>query len=430
MRSSAVTSAAPMQGPDHVRQLLATRFARQHRRWFAERQQGDPAGPLAWPLTLVLGRPVEQDLIADHARVREWVASWERFGPLPSGVQIEWTERQWPRLGRQRLPERLVLASAQEVAHWVDAGGRWGRACERADRLVAVWPLLRGNAVLGRVFDALADCADDDFDRLMALLVWADANPASGLYLRQLPVPGLDTKWIASRSGVVTELLRATRQAGGDAGDSSDLRALLGLRRVEARMRVRLLCPRLRQRVGGLEDLELPVSQLAGLDIAPRTVLIVENLDTGLALPDIPGVLAVMKLGAAVKLVAQLPWTRRAECLYWGDIDTFGFEILNRARSVLPHVRSVLMDAGTLLDHRSLCVHETAQVSASELPLLTREEHEVFDGLRGDRWGERLRLEQERIPWPTAVQRLLSEVGNTSKPQPETAVVAIRSALP
>ena len=104
----------------------------------------------------------------------------------------------------------------------------------------------------------------------------------------------------------------------------------------------------------------------------------------------------------------------RAECLYWGDIDTFGFEILNRARSVLPHLRSVLMDAGTLLDHRSLCVHETAQVSASELPLLTREEHEVFDGLRGDRWGERLRLEQERIPWPTADQRLLSEVGGTT----------------
>lgn len=398
-----------MQLPDHVRQALATRFARQHRRWFVERRQGDPA----WPLALALGRPVEQDLIADPARVREWVAAWERFGPTSSGVQIEWAERQWPRLGRQRLPERLVLASAEEVAHWVDAGIRWGRACERADRLTAVWPLLSGHAVLGRVFDALADYDDDDFDRLVALLTWVDANPASGLYLRQLPVAGLDTKWIAIRSGVVTELLRATRQAGGDAGVGSDLSALLGLRRVEARIRVRLLCPSLRQRTGGLEDLELPVLQLAGLDIAPRTVLIVENLETGLALPDLPGVLAVMKLGAAVKLVAQLPWMRQAQCLYWGDIDTFGFEILNRARRVLPHVRSVLMDVDTLLGHRSLWVREPAQVSAPEMPLLTRDEHEVFDGLRGDRWGERLRLEQERIPWQTALHRLLSALGST-----------------
>ena len=415
MGSSLVTSAAPMLLPDQVRQALATRFARQHRRWFVERLQGDPA----WPFALALGSPIEQDLIADPARMREWVASWEHFAPKTSGMQIEWAERQWPRLGRQRLPERLVLTCAAAAADWVDAGSRWRQACARADRLVAIWPALSGDAVLGRVFDALADYADDDFDRLVALVMWAGVNPVSGLYLRQLPVPGLDTKWIARRSGVVTELLRVTHRAGpagGGAGDSSDLHALLGLRRVEARLRVRLLCPSLRQRAGGLEDVELPVSQLAGLDIAPRTVLIVENLDTGLALPDMPGVVAVMKLGAAVKLVAQLPWMGRAQCLYWGDIDTFGFEILNRARSVVPHVRSVLMDVDTLLACRSLCVREPAQVSAPELPLLTRDEHEVFDGLRGDRWGERLRLEQERIPWQTAIQRLLTEVGRSPAP--------------
>lgn len=401
-----------MQSPDEVRQALATRFARLHRRWFALRQQPDAA----WPLALTLGRPTEHDLIADHARVREWVVSWERFGSLVPGAQVEWAERQWPRLGRQRVPERLVLASADEVARLVGNSSRWQRACDRASRLTVAWPVLSGHAVLGRVFDALADYDDDDFARLVALLTWVGANPTSGLYLRQLPVAGLDTKWIAGRSAVVTELLRSLRPARCDPGDDSDLHALLGLRRPSARIRVRLLCPALRRCVGGLEDLELPVEQLAKLNIQPRIVLIVENLDTGLALPDMAGVMAVMKLGAAVKLVAQLPWMRQAQCLYWGDIDTFGFEILNRARSVLPHVRSVLMDAGTLLGHRSLCVREPAQVSAPEMPLLTRDEHEVFDGLRGDRWGERLRLEQERIPWQTAIHRLLSEVANTPTP--------------
>ena len=50
--------------------------------------------------------------------------------------------------------------------------------------------------------------------------------------------------------------------------------------------------------------------------IGQRTVLIVENLETGLALPDMPGVVAVMKLGAAGKLVAALPWLAEARCLY------------------------------------------------------------------------------------------------------------------
>jgi len=393
-----------MQSPDDVRQGLATRFARQHRRWFALRPQSDGE----WPLTLSLGRPTEQDFVADPARVRQWVASWEAFGPVPAEVRIEWGDRHWPRLGHQRLPERLLVNSADAVATLVGIGRRWQRACNRAGRLSSFWTALSRHAVLGRVFDALADYADEDFDRLLALLAWADANPASELYLRQLPVAGLDTKWIAARSAVCTELLRSLRPAQGEVCVGSDLHALLGLKRPSPRIRVRLLCPALRQRVGGLADIEAPVAQLAALDIAPRTVVIVENLESGLALTDMVGVVAVMKLGAAVKLVAELPWVTRAHCLYWGDIDTFGFEILNRARGVLPHVQSVLMDSTTLLEHRSLCVSEQTQLVSLELPLLTVEEREAFEGLRNDRWGQRLRLEQERLPWPTVLDRLVA----------------------
>lgn len=397
-----------MQLPDEVGQALATRFARQHRRWFTEAQPCTDG----WPLTLALGRPTEQDFITDPARVREWVASWERFAPLDPGVRIEWGERQWPRLGRQRLPERLVLHSAEEVAILVGAGNRWQRACGRAGRLATVWPVLSNHSVLGRIFDALADYSDDDFDRLLALLTWTDANPSSDLYLRQLPIAGLDTKWIAGRSTVCTELLRSLRLAQGTRCEDHDLHALLGLKRPAPRIRVRLLCPTLRRHVGGLEDFELPVAQLAALDIAPRTVLIVENLDTGLALPDMAGTVAVMRLGAAVKLVAELPWITRADCLYWGDIDTFGFEILHRARCVVPHLRSVLMDSTTFLEYRSLWVNEQTQTTGLELPLLTINEREVFDGLRTNRWGECLRLEQERIPWTMAMNVLFAAAGS------------------
>jgi hypothetical protein len=345
------------------------------------------------------------------------VALWERFDGSHAGVQLEWAERQWPRLGRQRVPERLLLASAEDVARLVGHGKRWQRACERSERLARAWPALLGQAVLGRVFDALADWADDGFDRLVALLTWVSTHPSSGLYLRQLPVAGLDTKWIASRSAVVTELLRSLRAASGNPGDAADLHALLGLRRSEARIRIRLLCPTLRHCVGGLEDLELPVEQLARLGIQPRTVLIVENLETGLALPNMPGVVAVMKLGAAVKLVAGVPWVNTAHCLYWGDIDTFGFEILNRARSVVPQLQSVLMDVQTLLDHQSLCVPEPTQSNTLVLPLLTAQEAEVFEGLRSGRWGARLRLEQERIPWAAALERVRTAINATRAPK-------------
>src|ERR1022692_4377837 len=36
---------------------------------------------------------------------------------------------------------------------------------------------------------------------------------------------------------------------------------------------------------------------------------------------------------------------------YWGDIDTYGFHILDRLRVLFPDVQSLLMDRDTLLEH-------------------------------------------------------------------------------
>jgi hypothetical protein len=43
-----------------------------------------------------------------------------------------------------------------------------------------------------------------------------------------------------------------------------------------------------------------------------------------------------------------------ARILYWGDIDTHGFAILDRLRTGMPHMRSLMMDQATLQAHRSL----------------------------------------------------------------------------
>jgi hypothetical protein len=63
---------------------------------------------------------------------------------------------------------------------------------------------------------------------------------------------------------------------------------------------MRVLCPRLRTRVGGLCDIEAPIAELAALQLAPTISLVVENLNTGVALPDIDGTVAFMRLGLAV----------------------------------------------------------------------------------------------------------------------------------
>ncbi len=389
--------------PEAAAAQLARQFQRSHAAWL-----GQPVAAPRWPLLLPLGQPTEADAAAEPEVVRAWVQAWQSW-PGPGTPQ--WQQRQWPRLGAQRLPQALVLDGPEALADLAGQGARWRRATLRHAWLAQAWPALQAAgshaaATSQRLFDALAGYADDDITRLAALLRWLATNPGSGLYLRQLPVPGLDTKWVEQRRALILDLLRLPgAMAGIDAAASTgtdpgrDLHTWLGLARPPARLRLRILCPRLRQQLGGLGDVETPLPGLARWPLAPQQVLVVENLESGLALPPLPGTVAVLKLGHAVGQLRALPWLAAARLLYWGDIDTHGFAMLDKARQAWPHTESLLMDAATLLAHRSLCGEEPQPYSGPPLALLRGGEREAFDGLVQGRWGVRLRLEQERLPW-------------------------------
>ncbi|WP_373925238.1 Wadjet anti-phage system protein JetD domain-containing protein [Duganella sp. sic0402] len=190
----------------------------------------------------------------------------------------------------------------------------------------------------------------------------------------------------------------------------ADAWTLRGLKRPATLVRLRVLDPALRASIGGLGDLCAPLAMIAHLGWQPTTVLIVENLQTGLALQDLPGTVAIIGLGYAVELLGNIPWASRTACLYWGDIDTHGLAILHRARSVLPNLVSVMMDDTTLHRFTDLWSNEIGQSAAEVLPALTLAEHALYDGLRSNRWGQGVRLEQERISWDYAWLALCAAV--------------------
>lgn len=374
--------------PEGARDLLVRRYDNQHQTWLA--------GGGSWPLSVALGAPTEKEVTEDLRDVREWVSAWSAW---KGSAEVVWEVRQWPRLGTQRLPIRLVVQSPADVAIIVGQHERWSTARERYRRMTARWPALAHGSALVSKFDVLADYSADDFERLFSLLAWLDRNPASHLYVRQIPVLGLDTKWVEQRTGVVATLLRVIRGVS----DAGDFHALCGLQKPPHRVRLRILCPELRKIVGGLRDIEAPTEELAMVPLAPRAGIIVENLETGLSMPDMHGAVCIMRLGNAVSALGALPWLRDAQAVYWGDIDTHGFAILDRARRELPQLRSVLMDEATLLSYRSLCGQEAAQCPDIALPNLHEHERRVYEGLRANVWGQRVRLEQERLPWETAL---------------------------
>ena len=59
------------------------------------------------------------------------------------------------------------------------------------------------------------------------------------------------------------------------------------------------------------------------------------------------------------------------------------------------------MDEATLLHHRDVGFGKSA-IGAAEFPLLTPVEQSLYGGLKQQRWGVNVRLEQERIAWSYA----------------------------
>ena len=388
--------------PDDARSWLRQRYERQRHEWLSS------AG--SWPLSLTLGDPTEKQVAQDTALIRAWSEAWGAWTP---DTEVQWEARRWPRMGEQRIPARLHLADAERVAELAADLPRHQRRQQRYERAAQTWSALQPAASWKRHLETITDYTEDDCDRLFELILWLEQHPRSDYFIRQLPIAGIDTKWIDSkRRALVSDLLQLIR--GTPAAE--DFHATCGLRRPPHRLRMRILCPELRRKLGGLGDIEAPLDELANLDLRPARILIVENLETGLALPDMPGCVSFMKLGLGVGVLAQLRWLQDSQADYWGDMDTHGFACLDRARAVLPGLRSILMDEATLLAHRAFWVREAEPYRGPELQLLTAAERQVFEGLRDDVWGPRVRLEQERIPWLYALRELQLSVSEEDPP--------------
>jgi hypothetical protein len=177
------------------------------------------------------------------------------------------------------------------------------------------------------------------------------------------------------------------------------------LRIVEKMTTVGFLDPELRAAVGGMRIFAASPSELARLHVAPSTIVICENLQNIHAFTDIPGTVVLAGKGFDVPAHARIGWTHGPRILYWGDIDTHGFAILNRLLHHLKDAESILMDEQTLLANRASWVQEDKPRTAA-LTRLRPAERDMYEALVAGDHGHNVRFEQERVPWPAVVEAL------------------------
>jgi hypothetical protein len=157
--------------------------------------------------------------------------------------------------------------------------------------------------------------------------------------------------------------------------------------------------------LGAARDITVTAEAFSSLRLPVRTVIVTENLVNFLSLPDRPATLGLFGAGYGFSALRDAAWLQECEVLYWGDLDTHGFRILDQLREVHPQVSSVLMDEATLLEHRSVWGSEPAP-SRAGLTRLMAEEAALYRALCEDVHGSAIRLEQELIGWDWALARL------------------------
>ena len=394
---------SPWRGPSEIRSRLERLWERGDllRRLYRD----DPA-----PLLLPLAPPGSRELLDRFGEVGDWVRALGE-GADRDGYRILTRTVRHRTLGENRLPVAVEFSGTREALSLLgrkEAGERW---LLEARRTVREFPGLE-DWILERplgLFESLPE-----WERVLSVLDHFRRHPRPDLYLRQLDIPGVDTKFVESRKGLLGILLdQVLPEEAIDRAHpgSRGFEARYGLREKPSLVRFRMLDPLLP--IGGFSDLSVPAEEFARVPLPVSRVYVVENEINGLAFPERPGSLVIFGLGYAVDRLFGARWLREREMVYWGDIDTHGFAILDRLRGGFPQVRSLLMDRETFLRHQALLVPEP-QPFEGALSRLTPQEQEVYLLLREEgRRRQAVRLEQERIPYGEVLDALASAQSET-----------------
>ena len=358
------------------------------------REAARPTG--VHPRRRALKYPGATQLRTDYALAAAWASSWN---PAPRGCSLEYISVGANTIGANSLPAAALFASANDEIAFLGKTGEATRFTALASRVTEVadrlqeWTLRYPMELLTYGEEALPAAR---------VALWLAENPAPGTYLRQLSLPGVHTKFVENHRRLIDSMVAVLEPERQLLGKNYARRH--GFLAAPDRVRLRFLDPALAP-FPGMTDIEVTAAAFAALRLDVDQIITTENLANFLALPSMPRTLAVFGRGYGFESIREARWLDGLELLYWGDIDTHGFHILDQLRSHQLHVRSLLMDTETLLAHRDFIVQEDSP-SRAVLTRLTHAELALYTALQRDEFGQSVRLEQELLRWDWVMERL------------------------
>ncbi|HFE38561.1 MAG TPA: hypothetical protein ENK06_09140 [Gammaproteobacteria bacterium] len=353
-----------------------------------------------FPIRLQLKKPSSKALSENFEQVRLWIRSLQKI----KNLRLEMKTVQHRVLGENQIPESIWLDNLDDATQLL----RVKNEVRKFSDLVSI-TRAKNPALISWIetHSIKALQLSEHWEKLLAVVDWLKRNPRPGIYIRQVDIPGVDTKFIENHRNILMTLLDISLPESAIDGQAVGTRQFskrYGFLDKPTRVRFRLLDSDIRLVPGECQDLTLSHADFRCLyendqfKTKLRTVFITENEINFLAFPKMPNSMVIFGGGYGFEFLRHVPWLSHLAIYYWGDIDTHGFAILDQLRTQLPQTKSILMDEATLVAHEIFWVQE-GKPERRELTHLSQAEYQLYTNLIHHKFADRLRLEQERISY-------------------------------
>lgn len=387
---------------------------RLHREWARGRiLAARLSGESLFPYIIFLKHPSGKELGNSFDQAREWIETLVSRSKLQtgSGYELKWREINHRQLGKNKIPVAAIFHREIDGLSFIDKAkeaDQFQHLCEKILKTFSEllqWLIKKPILVL--------DYAEH-WPKILRILNFLKDNPRPAIYIRQLDIAGVDTKFIEKHKKLLSELLDVVLPAdviNSNATGATGFEQRYGFLAKPVQIRFRLLDPNLY--INGLSDLQIPVDDFARLELPVERIFITENIINGLAFPDMEEAMVIFGLGYGLDRLADINWLKmKKKIYYWGDIDTHGFAMLDQVRSYFPQTLSLLMDRSTLLKYKDQWGYEKTP-AGRELPHLNKTESNLYNNLKNNQLAPSLRLEQEKIPYTFLQSALKVVLGET-----------------
>lgn len=363
-----------MHSPATLRQRLTRQWENHNLR---EQRLLDPA---SFPFSLPIGKPSPKLIATDLDALRNHLKQWrdEKHGT------VIW----------QTIPSRHSSEPIKVPTHWqIDSLDVWIEAARLSAEARPLLELLdsihpRYHTILIRQRSLWKNRPLKETIQACQLCDLLEPGIAKGAPLRALSIAGIDTKFFERHRNLIVPLLDL--RFDGQISQFG-LETFLDATHENPHW---VLVVDLGKDLLPFHQQRVSTSEIANFTWEIPRVLIIENENCLHLLPPLRKTLAILGAGLDLSWL-KAPFLHDTQVSYWGDLDTWGLQMLSTARQHLPSIEPLLMHSEILHSNIHKAVPEPNPAPTTSPQHLTQQETELYQYLLTQTKG---RLEQEFIP--------------------------------